>query len=173
VAEGDYVITRGCFSGHGRPAAWIATDIVQLDTSTASPDLRRVKVQFCRSALLGGRLLRIDSGARGDTAYIRNQEEDQSLEQINLWRSRPPSGGPTSWGRVCGPNSRFKRLTCQKPQLCRGIFTDGSQVLDLRRDAIGAADFFLRINSLCWSKRAVRFRCQPQSRNKTSTSSHH
>jgi predicted SnoaL-like aldol condensation-catalyzing enzyme len=28
VAEGDYVIAHGRFSGHGRPAAWIAADIV-------------------------------------------------------------------------------------------------------------------------------------------------
>lgn len=31
VAEGDYVITHGRFSGHGRPAAWIATDIVRME----------------------------------------------------------------------------------------------------------------------------------------------
>jgi predicted SnoaL-like aldol condensation-catalyzing enzyme len=28
VAEGDYVIVHGRFSGHGRPAAWTAADIV-------------------------------------------------------------------------------------------------------------------------------------------------
>jgi predicted SnoaL-like aldol condensation-catalyzing enzyme len=31
VAEGDYVITHGRFSGHGRPAAWIAADIVRIE----------------------------------------------------------------------------------------------------------------------------------------------
>ena len=31
VAEGDYVIAHGRFSGHGRPAAWIAADIVQFE----------------------------------------------------------------------------------------------------------------------------------------------
>jgi predicted SnoaL-like aldol condensation-catalyzing enzyme len=30
VAEGDYVIAHGRFSGHGRPAAWIAADIVRI-----------------------------------------------------------------------------------------------------------------------------------------------
>lgn len=29
VAEGDYVIAPGRFSGNGRPAAWIAADIVR------------------------------------------------------------------------------------------------------------------------------------------------
>ena len=29
VAEGDYVIAHGRFSGSGRPAAWIAADIVR------------------------------------------------------------------------------------------------------------------------------------------------
>jgi predicted SnoaL-like aldol condensation-catalyzing enzyme len=31
VAEGDYVIAHGRFSGAGRPAAWIAADIVRIE----------------------------------------------------------------------------------------------------------------------------------------------
>jgi len=31
VAEGDYVIAHGRFSGHGRPAAWIAADVVRME----------------------------------------------------------------------------------------------------------------------------------------------
>ena len=31
IAEGDYVIAHGRFSGHGRPAAWIAADIVRFE----------------------------------------------------------------------------------------------------------------------------------------------
>lgn len=31
VAEGDYVIIHGRFSGIGRPAAWIAADIVRIE----------------------------------------------------------------------------------------------------------------------------------------------
>ena len=31
VAEGDYVIAHGRFSGTGRPAAWIAADIVRFE----------------------------------------------------------------------------------------------------------------------------------------------
>lgn len=31
MAEGDYVIAHGRFSGHGRPAAWIAADIVRIE----------------------------------------------------------------------------------------------------------------------------------------------
>lgn len=31
LGEGDYVIAHGRFSGHGRPAAWIAADIVRLE----------------------------------------------------------------------------------------------------------------------------------------------
>ena len=33
VAEGDYVIVHGRFSGHGRPVAWIAADIVRIENS--------------------------------------------------------------------------------------------------------------------------------------------
>lgn len=31
LAEGDYVIAHGRFSGHGRPAAWVAADIVRIE----------------------------------------------------------------------------------------------------------------------------------------------
>ena len=31
VAEGDYVIAHGRFSGHGRPAAWIAADVIRVE----------------------------------------------------------------------------------------------------------------------------------------------
>ena len=31
VAEGDYVVAHGRFSGHGRPAAWVAADIVRIE----------------------------------------------------------------------------------------------------------------------------------------------
>ncbi|HWY15417.1 MAG TPA: nuclear transport factor 2 family protein [Rhizomicrobium sp.] len=32
LAEGDYVIAHGRFSGIGRPAAWIAADIVRIES---------------------------------------------------------------------------------------------------------------------------------------------
>ncbi len=32
VAEGDYVIVHGRFSGTGRPVAWIAADIVRIES---------------------------------------------------------------------------------------------------------------------------------------------
>ena len=31
LAEGDYVIAHGRFSGNGRPAAWVAADIVRFE----------------------------------------------------------------------------------------------------------------------------------------------
>ena len=31
MAEGDYVIAHGRFSGNGRPAAWIAADVVRIE----------------------------------------------------------------------------------------------------------------------------------------------
>jgi predicted SnoaL-like aldol condensation-catalyzing enzyme len=33
LAEGDYVITHGRFSGHGRPRSWIAADVVRVENS--------------------------------------------------------------------------------------------------------------------------------------------
>ena len=45
--------------------------------------------------------------------YIQNQEkEDQRLEQLNLWKWRPPSGGPCSWSRV----SVSLRRSLERPQ---------------------------------------------------------
>ena len=32
VAEGDYIIIHGRFSGHGPPVAWIAADIVRIES---------------------------------------------------------------------------------------------------------------------------------------------
>src|ERR1700756_281605 len=31
LAEGDYVMTHGRFSGHGRPRAWIAGDVMRIE----------------------------------------------------------------------------------------------------------------------------------------------
>jgi predicted SnoaL-like aldol condensation-catalyzing enzyme len=31
VAEGDYVIAHGRFSGNGRPCAWIAADVIRFE----------------------------------------------------------------------------------------------------------------------------------------------
>ena len=31
VAEGDYVIVHGRFSGNGRPVAWVAADVVRME----------------------------------------------------------------------------------------------------------------------------------------------
>jgi predicted SnoaL-like aldol condensation-catalyzing enzyme len=31
LAEGDYVIVHGRFSGHGRPAAWVAADVLRIE----------------------------------------------------------------------------------------------------------------------------------------------
>jgi predicted SnoaL-like aldol condensation-catalyzing enzyme len=31
VAEGEFVIVHGRFSGHGRPRAWVAADVVRID----------------------------------------------------------------------------------------------------------------------------------------------
>src|ERR1700732_4059615 len=43
--------------------------------------------------------------------YIKRQEqEDNRREKRNLWRGSATSGGPTNWGRVSAPTSRFKRL---------------------------------------------------------------
>jgi predicted SnoaL-like aldol condensation-catalyzing enzyme len=43
VAEGDYVIAHGRFSGNGRPAAWIAADILRIASSPSTGTSSRTK----------------------------------------------------------------------------------------------------------------------------------
>ena len=37
LAEGDYVIAHGRFSGFGRPRSWVAADVVRFSEQAASP----------------------------------------------------------------------------------------------------------------------------------------
>jgi hypothetical protein len=57
VAEGDFVIAHGRFSGNGRPAAWIVADVVRIEdrsllasSSTAASRLRSVNARPAASA---------------------------------------------------------------------------------------------------------------------------
>ncbi len=43
VADGDYVIAHGRFSGNGRPAAWIAADIVRIEEDSIRQRLADVR----------------------------------------------------------------------------------------------------------------------------------
>jgi putative transposase len=56
---------------------------------------------------------RVQTVGRDEAAireYIKNQQQgDKRLDQLNLWRRSPPSGGWDNWGRVSDPNSRFER----------------------------------------------------------------
>jgi len=36
VAEGDYVIVHGRFTGTGRPVAWVAADVVRIEAESQS-----------------------------------------------------------------------------------------------------------------------------------------
>ncbi len=36
VAEGDYVIVHGRFTGTGRPVAWVAADVVRIEAESKS-----------------------------------------------------------------------------------------------------------------------------------------
>ncbi len=53
------------------------------------PCVWREEAQLCRAALLGKRLFRLDRRSRRSRVreYIKNQEqEDDRLDQMNLWR---------------------------------------------------------------------------------------
>lgn len=51
LAEGDHVIVHGRFSGHGRPAAWIAADILRIQDGLLAEhwDVLQDEVSSCES----------------------------------------------------------------------------------------------------------------------------
>ena len=54
VAEGDYVIAHGRFSGNGRPAAWIAADVVRLEDGKLAEHWDVLQDEATRSESLSG-----------------------------------------------------------------------------------------------------------------------
>jgi predicted SnoaL-like aldol condensation-catalyzing enzyme len=54
VAEGDYVIAHGRFSGHGRPAAWVAADIVHIEDGKLAEHWDVLQDEATRAESLSG-----------------------------------------------------------------------------------------------------------------------
>lgn len=54
VAEGDYVIAHGRFSGNGRPAAWIAADIVRMEDGRLAEHWDVLQDEATKSESLSG-----------------------------------------------------------------------------------------------------------------------
>ena len=54
LAEGDYVIAHGRFSGHGRPVAWIAADIVRFEDGKLSEHWDVLQDEATRGESLSG-----------------------------------------------------------------------------------------------------------------------
>ena len=54
VAEGDYVIAHGRFSGHGRPAAWVAADIVRIEDGKLAEHWDVLQDEATRAESLSG-----------------------------------------------------------------------------------------------------------------------
>jgi predicted SnoaL-like aldol condensation-catalyzing enzyme len=54
MAEGDYVITHGRFSGTGRPAAWVAADIVRIENSKLAEHWDVLQDEATRSESVSG-----------------------------------------------------------------------------------------------------------------------
>jgi hypothetical protein len=56
VAEGGFVIAHGRFCGYGRPAAWIAADVVRIERGKAGvPPGQYQRSRFgCRSGQIAG-----------------------------------------------------------------------------------------------------------------------
>jgi predicted SnoaL-like aldol condensation-catalyzing enzyme len=54
LAEGDYVIAHGRFSGHGRPAAWIAADVVRFENGKLAEHWDVLQDEVTRAESLSG-----------------------------------------------------------------------------------------------------------------------
>lgn len=54
VAEGDYVLAHGRFSGSGRPAAWIAADIVRFENGLLEEHWDVLQDEATKAASLSG-----------------------------------------------------------------------------------------------------------------------
>ncbi len=54
VAEGDYVIAHGRFSGNGRPAAWVAADIVRIEDGKLAEHWDVLQDEATRAESLSG-----------------------------------------------------------------------------------------------------------------------
>jgi hypothetical protein len=50
LAEGDYVIVHGRFSGNGQPAAWVAADVVRIENGV----LAESRCRHARQEAAGG-----------------------------------------------------------------------------------------------------------------------
>jgi predicted SnoaL-like aldol condensation-catalyzing enzyme len=54
VAEGDYVIAHGRFPGNGRPAAWVAADIVRIEDGKLAEHWDVLQDEATRAESLSG-----------------------------------------------------------------------------------------------------------------------
>ena len=54
LAEGDYVIVHGRFSGHGRPAAWVAADVVRIEDGKLAEHWDVLQDEATRAESLSG-----------------------------------------------------------------------------------------------------------------------
>ena len=54
IAEGDYVIAHGRFTGMGRPAAWIAADVVRFEDGVLQRALGRFAGRGDQGRIMSG-----------------------------------------------------------------------------------------------------------------------
>jgi len=54
LAEGDFVIAHGRFSGHGRPASWIAADVVRFEDGKLAEHWDVLQDEAARAESLSG-----------------------------------------------------------------------------------------------------------------------
>jgi len=61
VAEGDYVIAHGRFSGHGLPAAWVVADVIRFENGKLAEHWDVIQDEATQAASVSGRPMFGDS----------------------------------------------------------------------------------------------------------------
>jgi len=61
IAEGDYVIAHGRFSGHGLPAAWVVADVIRFENGKLAEHWDVIQDEATQAASVSGRPMFGDS----------------------------------------------------------------------------------------------------------------
>ena len=85
VAEGNYVIAHGRFSGMGRPAAWVAADIVRVEDGKLAEHWDVLQDEATKAQSVSG------------LPMFGDRFPDGLLQRTTRWQSEKMS----AWGRCC------------------------------------------------------------------------
>jgi predicted SnoaL-like aldol condensation-catalyzing enzyme/ketosteroid isomerase-like protein len=84
VAEGDFVLLHGRFSGHGRPRAWIAADIVRMQDGVLAEHWDVLQDEATQAESLSRRPMFGSAFAEPDNPSIRREASTPTAEEARI-----------------------------------------------------------------------------------------